>query len=211
MPAVKGAAVGGQDFEIVSTLVYSHGLPPDPAMADEPRQCLLLQYSIDLLLLAAGNFKWPRVLARCARSKLICSEHADAAAAICLFVIRLSFDRDGRLTLMSGQRPLHPPGTLVYPTALPPPAPAAGPGRRVPRRPAPVIPVHVDQGSLVPSPFTRHKTTHRARYSEARARVGLRPATPLMQGEVLLVNAEGEVMDGGFTTPYFWRRDDAGD
>ncbi|KAM4063552.1 hypothetical protein HRG_011339 [Hirsutella rhossiliensis] len=64
MSAVKKlAAADGPRLEIVSTLVYSHGLAPNPALPNEPRQCLLLRYAVDRLLLAASEFKWPRVLA----------------------------------------------------------------------------------------------------------------------------------------------------
>ncbi|PHH93331.1 hypothetical protein CDD83_7116 [Cordyceps sp. RAO-2017] len=213
---VAGEVTSGQAFEIVSTLSYSHGLPPNPVLPDEAPQCHLLQYAIDRLRLAAEEFEWPRVVSLLSHPKVYGAllreiedhlgwEYADVCSPDKLFVVRLSFDREARLTLMSGQRPRHAVGTLAYPAALPPP------GKRAPRK-APIVPVYVDRGAhLAPSsPFARHKTTLRGPYNEARSRVGLYPSTPLTQGEVLLVNAAGEVMDGGFSTLYFWRQDELG-
>ncbi|KAL8940338.1 MAG: hypothetical protein Q9211_002332 [Gyalolechia sp. 1 TL-2023] len=60
-----------------------------------------------------------------------------------------------------------------------------------------------------PSLFTRHKTTERSIYDEARlflpesqANVN-HPSQPL--DEVLIINHDDEVMEGSITTPYFWR------
>ena len=53
------------------------------------------------------------------------------------------------------------------------------------------------------SPYTMYKTTSRDMYVSARERVGI-----LGMGErkeVLVVNEEGEVMEGSSTSPFFWR------
>ncbi|KAL8848732.1 MAG: hypothetical protein Q9221_006276 [Calogaya cf. arnoldii] len=57
--------------------------------------------------------------------------------------------------------------------------------------------------------FTRHKTTDRAIYDEARSLIHeSAPQTdfpPNVLSEVLLGNYLGEIMEGSITTPYFWR------
>ncbi|PYH78102.1 aminodeoxychorismate lyase [Aspergillus uvarum CBS 121591] len=64
--------------------------------------------------------------------------------------------------------------------------------------------IYVDTGCITPSAFTRHKTTARDFYNAARVRAGI--MSPLDEAEVLLVNPEGQVMEGSITTPYFRRR-----
>ena len=61
-----------------------------------------------------------------------------------------------------------------------------------------------------PSALTRHKTTERSIYNEARS---FFPARSLKQAlssgyqcEILVVNHDGEMMEGTISTPYFWRR-----
>ncbi|KAH7026186.1 aminotransferase class IV-domain-containing protein [Microdochium trichocladiopsis] len=77
-----------------------------------------------------------------------------------------------------------------------------------PRDPSPLQPgvrVLVDPGRTQPSAYTHFKTTSRAHYDAARERMktSLLAATA---AEVLLVNdADGSIMEGSFTTPYFWR------
>ena len=71
--------------------------------------------------------------------------------------------------------------------------------------------VFVSSAVTIPSAFTKHKTTHRDVYDDVRKSI---PAgTPRGQGfanneimsEILLVNAQGEIMEGSITTPYFSR------
>ncbi|OAQ74217.1 aminodeoxychorismate lyase [Pochonia chlamydosporia 170] len=201
------------NFEITSTLTYSHGLPPNPVHTSSPQQCYLLDYAVDRLLLAAKELKWSRVVSSLTQPNVsdillreienhIHWEHADASDPEYLFIVRIAFKKNGQVTLMSGQRP-HVTAIPLYPTQFP--APNKKSSKQIP-----IIPVYVDDRFMVPSQITRHKTNYRAPYSEARARVGLHPTTPFIQGEVLLVNTEGEVMDGGFTTIYFWRQDEGG-
>ncbi|KAJ5555360.1 Aminotransferase class IV [Penicillium sp. DV-2018c] len=67
----------------------------------------------------------------------------------------------------------------------------------------PVWRVYIDAQPTTPSGFTTHKTTARDEYNAARLRAGiLSPSDP---AEVLIVNTEGEVMEGSITTPYFLR------
>lgn len=55
-----------------------------------------------------------------------------------------------------------------------------------------------------PSPYTTHKTTLRELYITARSL--LPPSTSnSSMNEILLVNQNGDIMEGSITTPYFWR------
>jgi branched-subunit amino acid aminotransferase/4-amino-4-deoxychorismate lyase len=64
--------------------------------------------------------------------------------------------------------------------------------------------VYVDSQSITPSAFTTHKTTARDDYTAARARAGI--ISPAETCEVLVVNPDGDIMEGSITTPYFRRR-----
>ncbi|PYI05315.1 aminodeoxychorismate lyase [Aspergillus sclerotiicarbonarius CBS 121057] len=69
--------------------------------------------------------------------------------------------------------------------------------------------VYIDSECINPSVFTTHKTTARHFYTAARFRSGI--SSLLEQAEVLLVNPAGEIMEGSITTPYFRRRNAAGE
>ncbi|KAF3387241.1 Aminodeoxychorismate lyase [Penicillium rolfsii] len=63
--------------------------------------------------------------------------------------------------------------------------------------------VYVDSQTITPSGFTTHKTTARDDYTAARVRAGI--SSPAETSEVLVVNPNGEIMEGSITTPYFQR------
>lgn len=71
--------------------------------------------------------------------------------------------------------------------------------------------VFISPIETVPTAFTRHKTTHREVYDKVRKHI---PASVLdgknsvhgeAMPEILLVNTQGEIMEGSITTPYFFR------
>ncbi|CAL8577652.1 Aminodeoxychorismate lyase [Xanthoria parietina] len=69
--------------------------------------------------------------------------------------------------------------------------------------------VFISPTPVSPSLFTRHKTTERAVYDEARSHIPTTPQSDLpdnVLSEILVANHRGEVMEGSITTPYFWRR-----
>lgn len=68
--------------------------------------------------------------------------------------------------------------------------------------------VYVDTQATMPSAFTTHKTTAREDYTAARIRAGI--SSPAETAEVLVVNPDGEVMEGSITTPYFRRPGSSG-
>ncbi|EXJ60305.1 hypothetical protein A1O7_04457 [Cladophialophora yegresii CBS 114405] len=67
--------------------------------------------------------------------------------------------------------------------------------------------VMVDSRPTLPSVFTRHKTTCRQAYDEARGRADppLRPTTMPTDCEVLLFNSGGEIMEASMSSVYFLR------
>ena len=72
-----------------------------------------------------------------------------------------------------------------------------GPGR------GPAFDVVLDREGTERSAYTHYKTTRRQMYDDARERAGLRVGEPK---EVIIVNgADGSVMEGSVTTPYFLR------
>ncbi|KAK6073501.1 Aminodeoxychorismate lyase [Seiridium cupressi] len=63
--------------------------------------------------------------------------------------------------------------------------------------------IYVDSAATSHTEFTHYKTTKRQMYDDARKRLHLALADPK---EVLLVNpTDGSIMEGSFTTPFFWR------
>ena len=61
--------------------------------------------------------------------------------------------------------------------------------------------VYLYPDGIKPSLLTQHKTTERPMYDRARMFLG----DPSKPEEILLQNAQGEVMEGSISTPYFWR------
>lgn len=65
--------------------------------------------------------------------------------------------------------------------------------------------VAVDTERTEPSGFTTHKTTSRESYTLAQSRAHITPGAKAE--ELLMVNLDGEIMEGTITTPYFRRGD----
>ena len=59
-----------------------------------------------------------------------------------------------------------------------------------------------------PSLYTRHKTTDRSHYDQARSHIRGSDATRGVTDEILLVNFDNEIMEGSISTPYFWRNNE---
>ncbi|KAL2441977.1 hypothetical protein ABEF95_016980 [Exophiala dermatitidis] len=73
----------------------------------------------------------------------------------------------------------------------------------------PFAKVYIDSVPTSTSIFTRHKTTFRQPYDEARSRAGI-VHTPPTDAEVLLFNSRDEITEASVSTPYFFRRDGMG-
>ncbi|TQB75505.1 hypothetical protein MPDQ_002798 [Monascus purpureus] len=198
-------------FHIFSSLRYDPWLPqflshcgqesayPNPQ--DTPYY--LLAYHRDRLINAAQCFQWS--------SALDFLEKHDLAAFI-RFLDPFIPDKttQWRLRIL-----LHCSGECkveAYPTAPIPPLRLLVPSPGILDQPAEsqsgLWRVYIDSQPIVPSVYTTHKTTARDDYNAARLRAGIQ--SPAENAEVLVVNPQGEVMEGSITTPYFRRRHQLG-
>lgn len=117
-------------------------------------------------------------------------------------------DPDGLVSVTSTPLPSIPLSSLSFShfppilCRLPPPIDHA--------IPEPSWRIYPSPTSISPSLLTRHKTTDRSMYDEARSFIP--PSSQqgeyarYVLSEVLVFNLENEVMEGSISTPYFWRQ-----
>ncbi|KAL4916859.1 aminotransferase class IV-domain-containing protein [Aspergillus aurantiobrunneus] len=195
--------MSSQAFQIISTLRYDPFLPdvvaqrgantyPDPLITPY----YLLSYHQDRLRNTARYFNWDSA------SKFLEQDLAQFARYLNNFIphkgkcwrVRLVIDQSGGCKVEANPAARIELENFLVPFII---SPTSIPWR-----------VFVDTASTIPSGLTTHKTTTREPYTAARARVGI---TSLQDtAEVLLVNPNGDIMDGSITTPYFRRREDTG-
>jgi 4-amino-4-deoxychorismate lyase len=203
------------DFQIFSSLRY------DPVLLEVPARNIshagwnrahtsplyMLDYHRDRMLKAASHWGWDaaiEVLAGDSGLKRLAEsimDHIDDKSVP--HKVRVAITKDGELSITSGPVP---PTTLanLFPAKLPPPdeVPDSDSGEYVPST-ANGYQVLVDGPQTARSEHTHFKTTKRAHYDGARQRAQI--SLPDKK-EVLIVNAaDGNVMEGSVTTPYFWR------
>ncbi|KIW89551.1 uncharacterized protein Z519_09707 [Cladophialophora bantiana CBS 173.52] len=130
--------------------------------------------------------------------------------------VRVLISRDGDVTVqctpMGADQPL---STLARSLDMYTSCPFTGPavlGQKEQQRQSaavsPLCEVSVDAQHTHVSVFTRHKTTHRKPYDDARARVPappLLPTTPPTAREVLLSNSNAQITEASLSTVYFPR------
>lgn len=194
-------------LELITTLLYSRGLPqglpkPPTVPSAEPdteasSHCYLLSYGLDRLRAAAADFGWSKViddLNPSDRAISLASQveaHVDEThGELALdpsqrFIVRIAFKRDGIASFMSAPRPTVP-GIPYYPLSLLPPEVDHESEVGIPG-----ITLHLDPGHVEASLFTKHKTSYRGKYNEARGRVGFDESVGFAVGEVLLRNERG--------------------
>lgn len=185
----------------------------------------MLPFHRDRMLQAAENFKWATAADRIDGApgfshlleKLNQAIDTDSTTPL---RVKAILDHDGIIQVESMPTPALPTENL-YPSRLPPPRAASneavkvspltggsltlGPDDTVqgdPPREDPFL-VLPDTGKTAASPFTSYKTTSRDMYTAARERVGIVDWSE--RKEVLLVNKDGDIMEGSLTSPYFWR------
>ncbi|KAJ5455481.1 Aminotransferaseclass IV [Penicillium sp. IBT 31633x] len=187
-----------QSFEIISSLRYEPGLSntachhtssyPDP----QNSPYYLLAYHRDRLIAAASHFQWNEAL-DCLRQDLESFEallNASIPDRSKAWRLRVVVNRKGMVRVEAN------PTASIDPMNLSIPSLHTNPSLSVWR-------VYIDTQSTIPSGFTTHKTTARDEYTSARLRAGIMSLTD--PAEVLVVNPDGEVMEGSITTPYFLR------
>ncbi|PYI20693.1 aminodeoxychorismate lyase [Aspergillus violaceofuscus CBS 115571] len=188
-----------EDFQIISSLRYDPGLrdlstknAADTNFHPSSTPYYLLPYHQARLRNAAECFGWEEALSFLRKDLTHFSQYLDdhILDKTKPWRIRIVIDRTGACTVE------------INPTASIDPLNMLIPNRD--HTQSSLWNVYVDTGCITPSSFTRHKTTARDFYNAARVRAGI--MSPLDQAEVLLVNPEGQVMEGSITTPYFRRR-----
>lgn len=187
------------DFQIISSLRYDPSLPatvqhyaadsyPDPLRS----AYYLLPYHLDRLRDAAQCFQWTKA------HDFLQQDLTQFVRFLDTFIsdptkpwrLRIVLDRNGSCTVESSPAAPMETRNLLLPCR----APSDSSGWRV----------YIDSQTTTPSAFTTHKTTARDDYTAARLRSGI--LSPQDQAEVLVVNPQGEIMEGSITTPYFRRR-----
>ncbi|KAH6840748.1 aminotransferase [Chaetomium sp. MPI-CAGE-AT-0009] len=117
--------------------------------------------------------------------------------------VRIAIARDGELSITTGPVPETTLANL-FPETLPPPGGAEhdGTDQGIPSK-LPGYEILVDTPMTTRSEYTHFKTTKRVVYDGARQRAQINLTD---KKEVLIINeADGAVMEGSTTTPYFWR------
>ncbi|EPS30064.1 hypothetical protein PDE_05014 [Penicillium oxalicum 114-2] len=193
-------------FEIISSLRYDPDLPritnglPNDEFYPAPKQSpyYLLSYHRDRLIAAARHFNWESALTFLQDGLEAFENFMDAAIPdkAKAWRLRVLVDCHGK-----GSVEVNPVGALDCWSLLVPSLHKSDPDV--------IWNVYVDSQSTTPSGFTTHKTTARDDYSAARARAGIKSLAET--SEVLLVNTDGQVMEGSITTVYFRRRGQASD
>ncbi|KAJ6133041.1 Aminotransferase class IV [Penicillium samsonianum] len=187
-----------QSFEIISSLRFDPGLSdaacrhassyPDPHKSPY----YLLAYHQDRLIAAAAHFQWNGALNWLQQDLQSFEEFLDSSIAdrSKAWRLRIVVNSKGKARVEANPTVSIDLMSLFIPSLHTNPS-------------LPVWRVYVDTQSTIPSAFTTHKTTARDDYTSARLRAGINSPTDL--AEVLVVNPNGEVMEGSITTPYFLR------
>ncbi|KAJ5780757.1 Aminotransferase class IV [Penicillium paradoxum] len=194
----ENTSTPSQSFEIISSLRYDPGLPdaacrhasnyPDP----QNSPYYLLAYHRDRLIATARHFRWNEALDWLEQDPQRLEEFLDASIPdrSKAWRLRIVVNSKGKARVEANPTASVDMMTLFIPSLHP-------------NSSLPVWRVYVDTQSTTPSGFTTHKTTARDEYTSARLRAGI--ISPAESAEVLVVNPDGEVMEGSITTPYFLR------
>lgn len=196
--AADSATAHPESFQIISSLRYDPTIPiviSQDAPGDYPNPFstpyYLLPYHRDRLINAARHFRWEKALDFLSQdlSYLVQVFDGFIPDKTKPWRLRIVMDRNGTCNVEA-----NPTASVEPRNLLPFQAPSQSSNWRV----------YVDSESIIPSAFTTHKTTARENYTAARARAGIK--SPQELAEVLVINPEGQVMEGSITTPYFRRR-----
>ncbi|KAH8694164.1 aminotransferase [Talaromyces proteolyticus] len=192
------------EVRIISSLRFDPDLPS--AVAQYPSQgypephdspYYLLRYHRERLLKAAVEFRWPDAI------EFLQKDLAHFTQALDSFIpdrtkawrLRLVINHQGRLCVDVHPAAIWPLQCMFIPASF---------GTHISLSQTFPWRLVVDTERTKPSLLTAHKTTSRDHYNAARERVGISsPADPV---EVLLVNTQGEAMEGSITTVYFQER-----
>ncbi|KAF8587226.1 D-aminoacid aminotransferase-like PLP-dependent enzyme, partial [Ramaria rubella] len=197
------------NFELFTSLRYDARLRDanwNNVLGSSPSALFFLPYHLDRFILAAEYFQWPlaiQVLGKPERVHAMtllqhlcqdCVNHNTNTEQP--LRIRIKLSRDG--LLKAEAFPTLPlTHDLLHASTFNPAFSASF------RFPARQLRVYLDTESTPQSEYTAYKTTLRAHYDAARARVGI--ISPIAPEEVLLYNTSGCVMEGSVRNVAFWR------
>lgn len=201
-----------EDFSLFTSIRYdprlehmqSHGLSGQGWNFENQSPLYMLDFHRDRLLRAAAYWKWQPAIDRLSGDSGISSlaqlisDNVETYQQTPL-KIKIVVSQNGDIKVEQLRIPEVPLQNL-FPARLP------NPGRALlddePRK-ASVFALLVDRAAMKRSEYTHFKTTKRNMYDAARQRAGITYADA---AEVLVINQDdGSVMEGTFTTPYFWR------
>ena len=194
---------GNPSWEILTCIRY------DPQLLDNDDGYYILPYHQARVLAAADDFGWKEdqkllkgsgglVHLKTALDRHIKSNiSGNPPGGERCYKVRVLLSSDGRLAISSEEVQAVPvdylfPSSLQLPTHI---------GTLLTWR------IYVSPIRTVPSLYTKHKTTHRPMYNEARKHIPLldERSDAAMNAEILMVNENDEIMEGSITTPYFQR------
>lgn len=200
------------DFSLFTSMRYdprlehikSSGLGDASWNFENDSPLYMLDFHRDRLLRAATHWKWQPAIDRLSGDNGLSSlaqlvlDNVETSQQTPL-KIKLVVSRQGDIKVEQLKIPEIPLQNL-FPARLPPPSRALlddEPGK------ATVFSLLVDRPATTRSEYTHFKTTKREIYDTARQRAGITYADP---AEVLVIDQDdGSIMEGTFTTPYFWR------
>lgn len=165
----------------------------------------MLDLHRDRVLRAAKHWDWAKVVGALegetglrTLSEFLTSSLVPARAAP--LRVKLTVTEEGELGCEWSVVPVTPLENLL-PRQLPVPGAEVENGSGLPSKEV-AYEVVLDSGRTQRSEYTHFKTSQRGMYHEARQRAGIKLGD---NKEVLIVEADGRIMEGSTTTPYFWR------
>ncbi len=200
-----------ESFEIFTSLRYDPALKQVPSLGlnyagwnfQNESPLYMLDFHRDRLLRAATHWQWQPAIDSISGGECL----KMLSKAVLEFIgprdtparLRIVVDSSGKISFFKFDTFATPIENLL-PQKIPEQGAAAGTNQ--PRAP-PLYTLVLDDQGISRTAFTHFKTTKREMYDAARKRAGIQPGN---RKEVLMLNAaDGSVMEGSTTTPYFWR------
>ena len=200
---------GDPSLAILTSIRY------DPQLRDDDDGYYILPYHQARILAAADDFGWEegqRLLqgsGGLAHFKSVLDSHiksdisGNPPSGKRRYKMRVLLSSDGRLAI-SSEEVQAIPKEYLFPSSLVPPT-------RVPMDLGTPLTwrIYLSPIPTATSLYTKHKTTHRTMYNEARKHIPPpdESSDAVLNAEILMVNESDEIMEGSITTPYFRRNE----
>ena len=196
-----------RDFHITTALLWKMPNGAQVNQHNEKLEAHVLGLHCDRILAAARAFAWTDALKILEKPEESLSLHAFLRVQIPTAIkqsgllsfnwkVRILVSQDGGIQILPASIDLNsirgiPPWPLVPVTLF----------ETLPTEACKVL---IDSIATSASEFTKHKTTSRKHYDEARVRANIEHMAPT-DSEVLLFNEDREIMEASLCTPYFCR------